>query len=86
MFKNAFTSGCDKFKADTIDKHTRMEDHKYAVGAESEHGDIQNVAIKAAEKEQDAVEGLRACLQVARLTRHSGPATALSLSTLACIS
>ena len=49
---------CDKLKADAIGKHCLTSDHKFSVTAKREKGDIERAALKAAEKEREAVEGL----------------------------
>ena len=56
--RNAFTSGCDKLKADAIRKHTQTTDHKFAVSTKEENGDLDRTILKIVEKEREAVKGL----------------------------
>ena len=58
--KNAFATGCDKFKKDSLQKHAQTQEHRAALEAASCRKDMQRaVATVYSQQEQAVLTGLR---------------------------
>ena len=58
--KNAFATGCDKFKKDSLQKHAQTQEHRAALEAASCRKDMQRaVATVYSQQEQAVLAGLR---------------------------
>ena len=59
--KNAFaTAGCDKFKKDSLQKHTLTQEHRSVLEASSCRKDMQRaVATACSQRERAVLAGLR---------------------------